>query len=147
MNLLEPVARHMGIDLSGGDIRVAEHHLNRAKVGSPLKKVACKGVTEKMRSDPFPDSRLSAVPLDPFPEALATHGLPRTVHEKLRAILPLRQFRASRLQIKTQPFDRFDSNGDSPFLRAFPIEDDISSFEVELITGRCINSDTLIPVA
>jgi len=36
MNLLQSLSGHMGIYLSGGDIRMAKHHLDGAKIGSPF---------------------------------------------------------------------------------------------------------------
>ena len=76
MDLLEPLSGHMGVDLSCGDIRVPEHHLNRTEVCTSLQKVAGKGVAQKMRGDPFPNARPSAILLDVFPESLSGHPPP-----------------------------------------------------------------------
>lgn len=61
VNLLQSLAGDMGVYLSGGDIHMAKHHLNRTKVCSPLQKVARKGMAEKMRGDPLAHASLSSI--------------------------------------------------------------------------------------
>ena len=67
MNLLQSLSGHMGIYLSAGDIRMAEHHLDRTKICSPLQKMAGKGVTKKMRRDPFTKTSSSRIIFKIFP--------------------------------------------------------------------------------
>lgn len=44
MDLPEPLPVDVGIDLGGGDVCMAEHHLDRAQVCPPLEEVGGKGV-------------------------------------------------------------------------------------------------------
>jgi len=44
MDLLEVSPVNMGIDLSGGNIRMAQHGLDRAQVGPALQQVSGEGV-------------------------------------------------------------------------------------------------------
>jgi len=44
MDLLKPLPVDVGIDLGGGDVCVAEHHLDRAQVCPPFEEVGGKGV-------------------------------------------------------------------------------------------------------
>ena len=36
VNLAQPLTRHMGVDLSGGDIRMTEHDLNGPQIGTTV---------------------------------------------------------------------------------------------------------------
>src|SRR6476659_7133858 len=48
---LEPVIEHVGIDLRGRDVRVAEELLHDPKVGPVMQEVACEGVTQHVWTD------------------------------------------------------------------------------------------------
>ena len=45
MNVFESVLVHMGVDLGGGNISVAKHHLHCTKVCSVAEQVGSKGVS------------------------------------------------------------------------------------------------------
>jgi len=75
MNFLQSLPGHMGIDLSGRDIHMAEHHLYRTKVRSPFQKMAGKGVTKKMGGDPLSKPRSPRILFEIFPESLSAHPL------------------------------------------------------------------------
>ena len=49
--LTEPLIEHMRVDLSGGNVGMAEQFLHRAKVGAVGQKMACKGVPQHVRRD------------------------------------------------------------------------------------------------
>ena len=49
MNLLEPLAVDMGVYLGGGDVGMAEHHLDGTEVGPLFKKVGREGMAQHMR--------------------------------------------------------------------------------------------------
>src|SRR4030043_896107 len=107
MNLLQSFSCHMGIYLSRRDIDMAEHHLDRTKVRSPFQKMASKGVTEKMRGDPFPNPRPLTIGFGISPEPLSAHIFPRAVDKKKRALLPFRKTFSSGLQIEMDPLHGF----------------------------------------
>jgi hypothetical protein len=91
MNLLQSLSGHMGIYLSAGDIRMAEHHLDRAKIRPPFQKMAGKGVAKKVGGDPLTKSSLLSIIFKILPEPLSAHPLSRTVDKKGWALLPLRK--------------------------------------------------------
>ena len=49
MQLLQPFPRHMGIDLRGRDIRMAQQHLHHAQVGAVVEQVRGEGVAQRVR--------------------------------------------------------------------------------------------------
>ena len=58
-----------GVDLGGGDIRVAQHFLDGAQIRTVLQQVGGKGVAQRMGSNVLLDPRLLLVVLDELPEA------------------------------------------------------------------------------
>ena len=48
VDLPQPLPGHLGIDLGRGDVRVAEHGLDRAKVGSVIQEVRRKRMAQGM---------------------------------------------------------------------------------------------------
>src|SRR3546814_5389209 len=48
----EPRRLHVRVDLRGGDVGVAQHRLQRPKVGAAFEQVRGKGVAKDMRADP-----------------------------------------------------------------------------------------------
>ena len=55
---LQPFLQHMGIDLRGGDVGVAEQSLHHAQVGAVVQQVAGEGMAQHMRAE----SRAGAMP-------------------------------------------------------------------------------------
>ena len=49
---LQPFGRHMGVDLGGGDVGMAQHLLQRAQVGAMVQQVGREGVAQHMGRDP-----------------------------------------------------------------------------------------------
>ena len=48
----QPLLQHMGVDLRGRDVGVAEQLLHGAQIGAPLQQMAGKRVAQDMRRDP-----------------------------------------------------------------------------------------------
>jgi hypothetical protein len=63
----------MGIYLSGGDIHVAKHHLDRTEIRSSFQEMTPEGMAEEVRGDSFPNTCLSAISLDIFPDLLPAY--------------------------------------------------------------------------
>ena len=55
VELAEALPGHVGVDLGGGDVGVAEHALYRPQVGAVLQQVRGEGVTQGVRGDRFAD--------------------------------------------------------------------------------------------
>ena len=51
MQLLQPLARHVGVDLRGGNVGVAEQHLHHAQVGAMVEQVGGEGVAQRVRRE------------------------------------------------------------------------------------------------
>ena len=65
------LAADMRIYLSGGDLAVSEHELNRPKIGPPLQQVGGKRVPENMRAYLIFQTRLPSIPFQHFPKSLS----------------------------------------------------------------------------
>ena len=52
MDALEPIARHVGVDLSGGNIGMAQEHLDGPQVSTVVEQMRGKGMT-KASSSPY----------------------------------------------------------------------------------------------
>ena len=61
MDGLELADRYVCIDLCGFEIRMAEHRLDEADMGTILEHQRCRGVAEKMAATMFSESSLSDV--------------------------------------------------------------------------------------
>ena len=70
MDSFQSLAGHMGIDLSGRDIRVAEQKLNGPEVSTAFKKMAGEGVAQTVRCNLLWNPCLYTVFFDNFPESL-----------------------------------------------------------------------------
>ena len=75
MNTLQPFARHVGIDLRGGNIRMAQQQLHNAQVSAMIEQMRRKSVAQCMRRQRLGDTCLPRITLDQVPESLACHGL------------------------------------------------------------------------
>jgi len=82
MNLFQPFPCHMGIDLCRGDVDMAEHQLHGAKIRSPFKEMAGKGMAEEMGGDPLSDSSPPSVGFDALPEMLSAHRLSGSIDKE-----------------------------------------------------------------
>ena len=56
--------RDVGIDLRGGDVGMAEHGLNSAKIGAVHEKVGGEGMTQSVRADVLSDAGHAGVFFD-----------------------------------------------------------------------------------
>ena len=56
MDLLEALARDVGVDFGGADARMAQHFLDDAEVGAVLEQVRREAVPEHVRSNVFIDA-------------------------------------------------------------------------------------------
>ena len=51
-HLAQAVLRHMGVDLGGGDVGVAEQGLDHPQIRAALQQVGGEGVAQDVRADP-----------------------------------------------------------------------------------------------
>ena len=76
VNILQISPYHMGVNLRGGNIRMAQHLLDGPQVRSILQQVRREGVPQGMGGDLFLNACLPLIILDDLPKALAAHPLP-----------------------------------------------------------------------
>ena len=58
IDVLQLLFHKLGIDLRRGDIRMAEHFLDRMDIGAVFQKMCGKGMAQRMRRDVLIDVRL-----------------------------------------------------------------------------------------
>src|SRR3972149_4521195 len=105
VDLLEPLGRHVRVDLGGGDVGVPEHRLDRPQVRPAREQVAGKGVAQAVRGDPPPDAGLPRPPPDPVPEGLAGDRAPPSAQEEgVRRPPSLQEGRPAPLEIDLKGF-------------------------------------------
>src|SRR5512136_1327946 len=85
MDLLQSILRDVGIDLGGGDVGVAQHHLDGADVRTTLQEVGGKGVAQGVRGNLLADSRSESISPDHLPKRLTREGTARRPHEETGA--------------------------------------------------------------
>ena len=79
VQLLQPLARHVGVDRRRRDVGVAEQHLHRAQVGAVVEQVRREGVAQRVRRERRGDAGLSACALSSFQNICRVIGPPRPV--------------------------------------------------------------------
>ena len=60
MQLLQPLARNVGVDLRRRDVRVAEQQLHHAQVGAVVEQVRGEGVAQRVRRERLAGKRAGA---------------------------------------------------------------------------------------
>ena len=58
VHLLQSRAVHMGVDLRGRDIGMAQHRLHRAQIRSAFEQMGGEGMAQSVRRHPLVDARL-----------------------------------------------------------------------------------------
>ena len=71
---MKPLPGHMGVDLGGGQIRVAEKHLDNTQVRPMIEEMRGKRMPERMGREVLPDTHSHGVVPDTVPESLTRHG-------------------------------------------------------------------------
>ena len=82
VNFADTRVAHVGVDLSCGDVGVAEHFLYGAKVCTVFDKVSRKGMAKGVRRNVGLYACFLCVVFDELPEALTAHRFTGTVDEK-----------------------------------------------------------------
>ena len=84
VDILELLLDHVGINLGGRDVRMAQHLLNGAQIRPVLQQVGGEGVAQGVGRDVLFNLRLLLIVLDDLPEPLAAHALAAHVHKQGR---------------------------------------------------------------
>ncbi len=73
MEGFKPAGIHMGVYLGGGDVGMAEHHLDGTKIRTAGKEMGGKGMAQYMGADLFVDARRESDFADDLPETVPRH--------------------------------------------------------------------------
>ena len=92
VNRLEPRLEDVGINLSGRQIGVTEHHLDGTQVGPAVQQMRRKRVSQDVRAQRSRQLRANAVALQDLPKADPTEGSPSHVDEQARRRPAFEQF-------------------------------------------------------
>lgn len=84
----QPFRLHMGVDLGGADVRMAEKGLDGAQVRSAFEEMRGEGMTERVRRDGPPDAGLKGESLDALPDELTRERRPKAVDKEMVARRP-----------------------------------------------------------
>ena len=103
VDVLQAAARHMGIDLGGGQVAVAQQHLHHAQVRAVVQQMSGKGMAQRMRRQFHFHAGLQRIALDDVPERLTCHAVPTTGGEEVIGGAVEQNFRARCPQELHQP--------------------------------------------
>ena len=131
MQLLEALARDMGVDLRGGDVGVSKQELDHAQVGAMVEQMGGEGVAQGVRRQRRVDARVQGVALEQGPEHLprhaGRHALVRLAaalgDEQEIAVAAAQNQRPGLLRIAPQPEGRLLAERHQPVLAALAADD------------------------
>src|SRR5215510_2560567 len=99
VNFLEPCAIHMGVNLRRRDIRMTQHRLHRAQIGTSFEKMGGKRMAQGMRRYPLLDAGGQRVTANELPESLPRQRPARAVDKHKTAGSILGQSRSADLDV------------------------------------------------
>ena len=73
MQAAQAFSGHMGVDLGGADVGMAEHRLHRTQIRTMAQQMGRKGMAQCVRRYMFVDSNLLGVMPKAHPEVLSRH--------------------------------------------------------------------------
>ena len=135
-HFFENISVHMGIDLSGRNIRMAQHFLHNTKVRASLKQMRSKGMPKLVRRE---------VTLDTSDQRGAPHNVVEGhtrdwftfLADKYEiTMLALQEFRARMFEIIGESFFRMFTKGNQPFLATFTAGSYDTEFKMEFLEAQ-----------
>src|SRR5258708_19797853 len=84
VNLLQPFLDHVGINLRSGNVRMAEHKLDRPQIGATLQKVRRKTMPKHVRLDGPAQTCTPPVRRQNLPDADATERASPAIYKNPR---------------------------------------------------------------
>src|SRR5262245_56601915 len=128
----------MRINLRGRQVRVAEHHLDRAEIRAALQEMRREGMTEHVRAERTANAGAASVRLEIFPEAHPRQRAAASVEKQARrcsrsSALPLRDQPAPAfLLITAHPFRGLFTNRNDALLAAFAHAGEVLLVETQI---------------
>jgi hypothetical protein len=120
----------MGIDLGGGDVGMAEHHLDRPQVGAMAEEMAGEGVADHMGRDFLGDARHQCRFAEDLPESQPGHAGAAAGDEEIVAPPVFQNQRPGGLQIVLDLLPCLFAKGDEPFFIALTEDPDKTGAEI-----------------
>lgn len=117
--LLQVFFGHMGVNLCGANVCMAQQKLNHPQIRPVVDQVGGKGMAQHVRADWAVNTRHQRKSLDVFPEALPGHRRAKVGDKQKVACSSLQQFTTGLLQIKLNGQPSWFAHGHQPFLVAF----------------------------
>src|SRR5438067_9536576 len=84
VNEPEPRLQHVRVDLRGGKVRMAQHHLDRPQIGAAFEQVRGKRVAHDVRAERAREVRAQGVAFENLPESDAAQRFPAGVEKQAR---------------------------------------------------------------
>src|SRR5690349_9333414 len=136
VQLLEPLACHVRVDLRRREIAVPKEHLHHAQVGAMVEQVRSEGVSQRVRREFLGNTGLAGVALDDVPESLTRHAIPAARREEI-VRLALEQDLAARTAAELlERAHRFLAERNEPLAIALAENADHALIEVDLTLAQ-----------
>lgn len=132
MDFFQPFPGHMGINLGGGNIGMAEHSLYRTQIGPVFQQVGGERMAQGMGSNVFGDARFPGVAFNDLPEPLPCQPPPVSVEKKKPAPFAFLQKRPAELQIAMEFGGGRFSDRHDPFFAPFAECRKIADLELKI---------------
>ena len=94
----------MRVNLGGGDVGMAKHHLHGSQIGAMGKKVRCEGVTQHVRGNVLADTCCDRKFLEDLPETQPRHAAAAIGDEGIVAYFAVQYMRTSVVEVMLNPF-------------------------------------------
>src|ERR1700741_323028 len=107
VNLLHSPFHYMRVNLSGGNIRMSEHHLDGPKIGSPVEQMGREAVPQRVGFQRLPQASFLSVLSHNFPDGDAVHRASSLIQEEVRRGAVPQKLGARYFQIRLDNRHRF----------------------------------------
>src|SRR4051812_42187051 len=132
VDVLEPLGAEVRVDLRRGDVRVAEHLLDRAQVAAAREEVRGEGVAQRVRAHPVLEPDGARMALDDLVEALPREAGATAVDEQMPRVGGGGQLRAAALEVEAHGGDGLAPDRDEALLGALAAGAQHAGLQVEV---------------
>ena len=119
VQLFEPLARDVGINLRRRDIRMAEQQLHYAQIGAMVDEMGSEGVAQGVGRDGFADTCDDGAAFNQIPECLSRHGAAARRDKQCIARLAGEQGGAGFFKVSGEPIDSYFADRHQALFRTF----------------------------
>lgn len=133
VDVAQPVAGDVGVDLGGADGGMAEEFLDDAEVGAVFEQVRGEAVSQHVRGDAARDAGVFDAFLDALPHGDRREGGAALGQEEVGGRAGRDQLGAAGGEVTVDGVDGFAADGDDAFLVALADDVDEAGLEMELL--------------